>query len=279
MENSSDLPEAQKENVAGIRSSAEDLQRIITDVLDLSKLENGSMQIETVSFDLRQVAEAALDSVANLAHTKDLEILLDNTVDGDPAYNMLGDPFRIKQCLLSESGSIDGALARLTELRYARPSWKRHQVYRKGSDPPRLDDHAIRCGWGEHRVQHRGYRHRHSLGIPSPTVSTVLASRRQHSTEMGRYRARSIHHSQSVPHHERFRLVRIGRGQGEHVLLFRGRPPRQQGGRLDLQEGSTYARLVAMPAVYHDGQARTKYPGNERDDYDHIARQRVTIPR
>jgi signal transduction histidine kinase len=96
MENSSDLPAAQKENVAGIRSSAEDLQRIITDVLDLSKLENGSMQIETISFDLREVAEASLDSMAHLAHAKDLELLLTCTVDEDPP-KLLGDPFRIKQ--------------------------------------------------------------------------------------------------------------------------------------------------------------------------------------
>ena len=119
MENSSDLPEAQKENVAGIRSSAEDLQRIITDVLDLSKLENGSMQIETVSFDLRQVAEAALDSVANLAHAKDLEVLLDNTIGTDPSTHILGDPFRIKQCLLNLLGNA----IRFTETGEIRLGW------------------------------------------------------------------------------------------------------------------------------------------------------------
>jgi hypothetical protein len=77
------------------------------------------MQIETVSFNLRQVAEAALDSVANLAHTKDLEILLDNTVDDDPAKNLLGDPFRIKQCLLNLLGNA----IRFTEKGQIRLKW------------------------------------------------------------------------------------------------------------------------------------------------------------
>lgn len=119
MENSSDLPEAQKEHVAGIRSSADDLQRIITDVLDLSKLENGSMQIETISFDLREVAETALDSVAHLAHAKGLELYLGNAIDTDPISQLLGDPFRIKQCLLNLLGNA----IRFTANGYIKLQW------------------------------------------------------------------------------------------------------------------------------------------------------------
>lgn len=101
MENSRDLSDAHKENLSVISNSAQDLQRIITAVLDFSKLEAGSIQPESISFDLREVVESAMDSVAHLSRAKGLELFLHNDVTTDPPAPFISDMYRIRQCLLN----------------------------------------------------------------------------------------------------------------------------------------------------------------------------------
>jgi signal transduction histidine kinase len=105
LENSSTLSLEDREHVDSVRKSAEDLQRIVTDVLDLSKLENGSMQLETVAFEPRAVAESSLDSISHLAAAKGIELRLDSSLADDPPHKLLGDPHRLKQCLLNLLGN------------------------------------------------------------------------------------------------------------------------------------------------------------------------------
>lgn len=101
MENSTGLSDAQRENLSVITSSADDLQRIITAVLDFSKLEAGSVQPENIAFDLRSVLESAMDSVAHLSRAKGLELYLQTDVTNDPPHAYVSDPYRLRQCLLN----------------------------------------------------------------------------------------------------------------------------------------------------------------------------------
>lgn len=101
MENSRDLSDAHRENLSVISNSAQDLQRIITAVLDFSKLEAGSIQPESISFDLREVVESAMDSVAHLSRAKGLELFLHNDVTTDSPAPFVSDMYRIRQCLLN----------------------------------------------------------------------------------------------------------------------------------------------------------------------------------
>ena len=57
----STLSREQHEWTTLVRSSAEALLTIVNDILDFSKIEAGKLQLETVSFDVRQVVEDVLD--------------------------------------------------------------------------------------------------------------------------------------------------------------------------------------------------------------------------
>jgi PAS domain S-box-containing protein len=78
-----------------IRDSGETLLSILNDVLDMSKIEAGKMQIETVPFDPAQIATRIRALHVNAAHEKGLTFDVTGPAPGAPAR--LGDPHRILQ--------------------------------------------------------------------------------------------------------------------------------------------------------------------------------------
>jgi signal transduction histidine kinase len=85
------------------RRSAEALLEIIDDILDLSSIEAGKLKLEKVAFDLAQVAEDAVEILADRAYQKNLELVYQ--VDSQIPYPLLGDPGRLKQILLNLLGN------------------------------------------------------------------------------------------------------------------------------------------------------------------------------
>ncbi|WP_424971909.1 ATP-binding protein [Dinoroseobacter sp. S76] len=100
---SGSLQKDQRETVQTILSSGEALLTIINDILDLSKLEAGKMEIETIPFDLRAQLQGALALVHPLAEEKGLALSL--TFDDLPADEFLGDPGRVRQVFLNLMGN------------------------------------------------------------------------------------------------------------------------------------------------------------------------------
>jgi PAS domain S-box-containing protein len=94
---SSRLGEKERLYARTIQQSAESLLAILNDILDLSKMEAGKLNLEHYSFDLRELIEDCVASVAPVAHGKDLEL---NAVM-PPALptRVIGDPNRIRQVL------------------------------------------------------------------------------------------------------------------------------------------------------------------------------------
>lgn len=93
----SQLDEEQQENLNILMFSANNLLSIINDILDLSKIESGKIELEKVAFDLR----AALKSIYKTHQPKAEEKLLDyqfNIPENIP-NNLIGDPTRIAQIL------------------------------------------------------------------------------------------------------------------------------------------------------------------------------------
>ena len=92
-----DLTAAQREMVDLIESSGVTLERLVSDVLDVSKIEAGRLEIEMAAFDLR----AELDGVLDVFRVKAEEKALGFPVEhGDGARGeFLGDGVRIKQVL------------------------------------------------------------------------------------------------------------------------------------------------------------------------------------
>lgn len=85
------------------RTNAQSLLVIINDVLDVSKIEAGSLTLETVDFDLQALIQEAVSAVEIRAHDKDLVVLTDLPSDL-PRYCQ-GDPARIRQVLLNLLGN------------------------------------------------------------------------------------------------------------------------------------------------------------------------------
>ena len=91
------LSAVQRERLEVIRQSGEALLAILNDVLDLSKIEAGRFELETVAFDLGDLMKGAHSAFTALANKKGLSFAL--TVE-EPAKGVyLGDPTRVRQIL------------------------------------------------------------------------------------------------------------------------------------------------------------------------------------
>ncbi len=89
----------QKEDVEIIRRSGDTLLSIINNILDLTKIESGMMELEHQSFDLHDCLEVSLDMVSMDAKRKGLETAY--TLEGLVPTMILGDPTRINQILIN----------------------------------------------------------------------------------------------------------------------------------------------------------------------------------
>ncbi len=92
-----DLDTEQRDFVDTIRTSSDTLLRVVNDVLDLSKMDAGMLEIESQPYDLRQAIQDSLAVVAQQARTK--ELVLSGTVDAAVPAVIAGDAVRVRQVL------------------------------------------------------------------------------------------------------------------------------------------------------------------------------------
>jgi two-component system sensor histidine kinase/response regulator len=92
-----DLDEEQREYAATSRASGEQLLTVINDILDVSKIEAGHLELEERDFDLREVVETTSDVVAATAHHKGLELSV--FLADDVPRAVRGDRGRLAQVL------------------------------------------------------------------------------------------------------------------------------------------------------------------------------------
>jgi PAS domain S-box-containing protein len=92
-----ELTEEQRDYAEVIRTSGDALLRIIDEVLDLSKIEAGKLDLEEQPLEVRECAESALDLVAVRASEKKLE--LGCLLDQDVPAAILGDSTWLRQAL------------------------------------------------------------------------------------------------------------------------------------------------------------------------------------
>ncbi|HEX4179873.1 MAG TPA: ATP-binding protein [Caulobacteraceae bacterium] len=95
MEND-DLSPIQKERVEIIRKSGETLLTILNDILDLSKIEAGRLDLEWLDFDLEALIQSTGAPFAQAACDKGVDFRLDLS---DAAGVYRGDPVRVRQIL------------------------------------------------------------------------------------------------------------------------------------------------------------------------------------
>jgi PAS domain S-box-containing protein len=99
----SNLDETQREHAETIRQSGQALLSLINDILDLSKIEAGKLDIEHVPFDARSAAAEVAGLLTAKAQERGLELLLD-WPGATPAI-AIGDSMRFRQVLINLTGN------------------------------------------------------------------------------------------------------------------------------------------------------------------------------
>src|SRR5574343_605021 len=98
----SNLTAQQLERLRKIDTAAFHLLAIINDILDLSKIEAGQMQLEKTDFSLNEVLDHTRTLIAEAAARKGLSVEVD---PGDVPMWLVGDPTRVRQSLLNFAGN------------------------------------------------------------------------------------------------------------------------------------------------------------------------------
>ncbi|MFU8856109.1 MAG: MASE3 domain-containing protein [Deferrisomatales bacterium] len=98
-----ELSGEQRKFLGLVKGSAESLLGVINDVLDISKMEAGRLEIAEEPFDLRVTLEKALQSLALQAHHKGIELLW--SLPPDVPTALVGDSGRLRQVLVNLVGN------------------------------------------------------------------------------------------------------------------------------------------------------------------------------
>ncbi len=101
--NSTDLSKIQQGYVETFRGSGEKLLSILNDILDISKIEIGAVELEAVNFIIKDIVEKAVDTMSLQSYTKGVE--LNFNIYPDVPTLLIGDPNRIRQILLNILGN------------------------------------------------------------------------------------------------------------------------------------------------------------------------------
>lgn len=92
-----DLNADQKRRLELINESGETLLELLNDILDLSKIEAGALELDRIGFDLRELLTSVSDTWRVQAEAKGLAFALD--LDGLRVDAIEGDPVRLRQVL------------------------------------------------------------------------------------------------------------------------------------------------------------------------------------
>ncbi|TVM30827.1 ATP-binding protein [Oceanidesulfovibrio marinus] len=99
----SGLSPKQWEFMQTVKDSAFHLLTVINDILDLSKIEAGRLELEPVDFDLEHLMGSIAKSMAYQARKKGLELY--RSMDANAPRYLHGDPARLRQVLLNLVGN------------------------------------------------------------------------------------------------------------------------------------------------------------------------------
>jgi signal transduction histidine kinase/CheY-like chemotaxis protein len=142
--------------IARARACAESLLTIINDVLDFSKVDAGKLELEQVDFDVHDVLDGVLDTLAVEASRKGLELI--GFVDPTLPARVVGDPARLRQVLLNLANNA----VKFTERGEVVIRFERATPDDAARDPE-ADDVLLRCS-----VQDTG------IGVPADKRDVIF---------------------------------------------------------------------------------------------------------
>jgi signal transduction histidine kinase/DNA-binding response OmpR family regulator/tetratricopeptide (TPR) repeat protein len=97
------LTDQQREYLNIVMQSADSLLRLLNDILDLSKVEAGKLELEAIDFSLRDILGDAMQTFGLRADEKRVELTY--LVPPDVPDTLVGDPGRLRQILINLVGN------------------------------------------------------------------------------------------------------------------------------------------------------------------------------
>ena len=97
------LDERQREYALAVRGCGDDLLAILNDILDLSEIDAGQLELESVAFDVAAIVEDVAELFAGRARAKGVELVV--SIGADVPGMVRGDPGRVRQVLASLVGN------------------------------------------------------------------------------------------------------------------------------------------------------------------------------
>ena len=97
------LTSEQRKYLRIFRRAGASLLSLINDILDLSKVESGRLDLDTIDFDLSELIDKASEMLALRANEKGLELV--SHLAPDVPCHLIGDPNRLYQILLNLLGN------------------------------------------------------------------------------------------------------------------------------------------------------------------------------
>lgn len=98
-----DLTQEQRHYAQTVQDSGDALLCVINDILDISKLEAGKVEVESIEFDLREIVEGTVSLLSSKSREKNLD--LSAYISPAARRQFVGDPVRIRQVLLNLIGN------------------------------------------------------------------------------------------------------------------------------------------------------------------------------
>jgi PAS domain S-box-containing protein len=93
------LDDKQRDYLTKTQNAANNLLGIINDILDISKIEAGKFELESIPFSLKKTVEEIIDIVRTSAEGKGLKLI--TKIDSEICDSLIGDPLRLRQILLN----------------------------------------------------------------------------------------------------------------------------------------------------------------------------------
>ena len=97
------LKPKQKDYMEGIKKSSDNLLHIINDILDLSKIEAGKMELEDIDFSIADSVDQVKKTLQHRATERGLELMV--SIKSEVNDIVLGDPVRLNQILINLTGN------------------------------------------------------------------------------------------------------------------------------------------------------------------------------
>lgn len=99
----SDLDREQDSYITSIKQSSQNLLGIINDILEISSLQHGNVQLRQKEFQLRELVQNLVNVISYRAKQKGLELIL--YIEDSIENRLIGDPLRVNQILMNLVGN------------------------------------------------------------------------------------------------------------------------------------------------------------------------------